>query len=223
MATVAALIVTLRSLAQDADVSKVIFGENICADPATPADGVNTHFRLRSAPVVSGSVYISTVGGSYRSQTGFTVDLPTGIVTFTVAPAANAQMVADYAFYWFADAQHTEFLNQAGDNLQLGQNPLDLTTVVIGLQPALIQYALANLWRARASQYAEKYASSGGEAGESVQTVAEAYIKLARAADKRGDELRDGYYSKQGQKLDVSYASPRTYPAPGFDPITPRR
>lgn len=221
--SLATLLVTLRTLAQDSTTAKPIFGEDVGADPATPANGSNTHFRLKSVPVVSASVYITVVGTSYRTQSGFTVDLTTGIITFSVAPANGAQVLADYNYYWFSDTQLTEFLNTAAENLNLAQNPVDPTTVPTGLVPAMMQYALANVWKARASIYAERYSSSGGEAGQSVESVAKAYTELAKGSEKRGDTLRDAYYQSQGQQLKAAYSNPRTYPAPGFDPITPRR
>lgn len=221
------LITTLRALAQDAPASKYVPREELTADPTTPADGVNKYFRLKSVPVVGTdsthhNVFITVVGTNYRTQAGFTVDLVTGIVTFTAAPTSGVTIIADYNYYWFSDAQHTQFLNEAAGNLLLSASP-DPTTVVQGLVPAMMQYALGNLLKARASQYAERYATSGSDASQSVDAVAKVFLALARGAEKRGDELRDSYYKKQGQGLTPAYNMPKTQPPPAFDPIAPRR
>lgn len=221
--TLAALIVSLRSLASDTTDSNVIFGEKI-GDTQFVVDGTNKVFRLRNVPVVgtvatAASVYLTRPGTSYRIQTGFTMtDMANGILTFTAAPTANENIYADYNYYFFSDAKYTEFLNEAASNI-LQDATDDPTTVEAGLIPAMLQYALAYFFKARASQYQNRYSSSGGEAGQSVESVAKGFTMLATAAEKRADTMREDFYKRQGQR-EAPSAAVTNY---RIDPITPIR
>ncbi len=229
--TLAQLIVSLRLLANDDSASKTIWDENLGSDPTTPVDGANTKFRLKSIPLVGtttpGSVYITIIGtgAAYRTQSGFTVnDFTLGLLTFSPAPnpgtGQGAGVYASYNYYWFSDAKYTEFLNEAYSDLSLNA-AVDPTQIPLGLEPAMLQYALARFFKARASQYMERYSSSGGEAGQAVESVSKGYLQAASQAEKRGDTLRDSFYKKQGQQLTPAFQTNRT--APRIDPITPIR
>lgn len=237
--TLASLITSLRLLANDDNTNpKTIWDENLGSDPTTPVDGSNVNFRLKSVPLidiaqagVADAVYtwitIVGTGAVYRTRlhTVFKVIDPTnGIIQFITAPnpgsAQGAGVYATYQYYWFSDAKYTEFLNEASSDLQLNA-AVDPTTVQVGLVPPMLQYALARFFKARASQYMERYSSSGGEAGQSVESVAKGYLQAASQAEKRGDTLRDSFYKKQGQQLTPAFQTIGT--APRIDPITPIR
>jgi len=230
-----ALVDQLRILASDTPDGKPVPGEKLGSEVTMPVDGTNRVFRLKSYPLVganasAGSVYVTILGTGavFRSQTGFTItDYVNGFITFTVAPnpgtaGPNDGLYVDYNYNWFNDAKYTEFLNEGAQNLQLDA-AVDPTKVPSGLVPALLQYALGSFFRARAAQYADRYPSSGGEAGQNVQTVPQGYRAMANDCMKRGDSLRDDYYKRQGQRLAPAWASNRTYPPPAIDPITPPR
>lgn len=207
----ATLITSCRILGNDTPTANLITEET----PKGTADGSNTKFRLQYQNIVANSVYMS-YSTTFRTQTGFTVDTANGIITFTVAPANGLAIVADYNFQWFTDTDWTEFLNQAA--LLLGPSN-DPTTVNPALQAALEQYALGYYYSRRATQYAHKYASSGGQASQQVESVTGNFAKLSASAMKRGDQLRDDYYSKQGKQKDPA----ATVVAFQFNPMTPRR
>jgi hypothetical protein len=209
--TLAALITSCRILGNDSTDSNLITVES----PIGLKNAVNTKYRLQNQNIVSGSVYVS-FATTFRTQTGFTVDLTNGILSFSVAPASGADLLADYYFQWFTDTAWTEFLNNAA--LQLGGSN-DPTMVPAGLVMALQQYALYYYFLRRATQYANKYASTGGQAGQSVETVTGNFQKLASTAMKTGNQLRDDYYLKQGKQKDPS----ASVVSMQFDPMTPRR
>lgn len=205
------IITALRILAQDTPTANLIRQEV----PQGAVDGVNTKYRIEHYPVVSGSVYM-TVGTSFRGQTGFTVDLVNGIIAYTVAPTAGSKpFECDYNYNWFTDTDHTQFLLSAAQSLGFAA-AVDVPT---GLNPAMLHYALHHFWERRASAYANKYSSSGGQAGHSVEVVTKAYKALSDTAMKDADKMRDDFYKKQGR---------RENPASGvvsykIDPFTPRR
>lgn len=63
-------------------------------------DGSNVAFTLAKKPVVKDS---ETIYVAKDKETGYTINLTTGVVTFTTAPAAGEQVHADYeatAFYY---------------------------------------------------------------------------------------------------------------------------
>jgi len=230
--TVSSLITSLRLLADDGPDSKVVYEEKITR-ATTPADGSNKIFRLSSIPVVTSSIYITIIGtgATYRTQTGFTLtDAANGIITFVTAPNPGAGsgngVYADYNYQYFSDEKYLEFLVEGSENLQLSQTPPDPSTVVSGLVPALLQYGLSMFFKARYAQYASRYASTGGQAGHSVEVVGQTYLKAADMAEKRADKLRDDYYKKQGQSLTPAYAGTSILGAQiasQIDPISPPR
>lgn len=239
--TLADLITSLRILSHDGPTDHVVFGETLGSRPdGLIIDGINTTFRLggedgHSLPLVASSVYMTAPGGFYpfgvggfgtgayggtyvRTQQGFTVvDLVNGFVTFTYPPSVGMVLQADYNCYWFSDAQYTEFLNEAAQTTLSGiSGP---TFVPTGLVQAMLQFALALFFESRASQYAERYATSGGEAGQSVDSVAKTYMSLSDKAMKRGQSYRDDYYKRQGQR-EAPASAVITF---RIDPITPFR
>lgn len=228
------LILTLRILAQDYPDSKTVWQETLgSADqPSFPVDGINTKFRLKKAPLPDAIgmptyIFVSIVGTGpvVRTQAGFTVvDPVNGIINFTVAPNPGGSspngVYVDYNYQWFTDVKYAQFIYQAAQMVLAGTT--DPTTVPSGLSDVMLQYALAQFWFARASQYAEQYKSSGGEAMQEVQSVSQTYTALAKAANNRGDILKADYYKSQGQQNSPAYGNPNTYPPQRFDPISPR-
>ena len=221
--SMADLITALRKLAHDGPTDHVVYSEKLGVRPdGMTVDGSNKVFRLggqdgHSLPLVAASVYL-TYGSTQRTQTGFAQsDNVNGIITFTNAPTNGLEILADYNYYWFSDAQYTEFLNEAAQTISAGVT--DATAIIAGLQQALYQYALSFFFQSRASQYAERYASSGGEAGQSVQTVCQQYMALSKQAAARGATYRDDYYKRQGQR-EAPASTTVTY---RVDPITPFR
>jgi len=206
------IITSLRTLANDTPTANSIRQET----PLGALDGSNKYFRLQNYPVVAGSVLMTT-SASFRSATGFTVDLVNGIITYTAAPAANAKpFEADYNYYWFSDTDHTEFLNRGAETLGFGVDP---TTVPVGLISSMLHYALHHFWERRAAQYAHRYASSGGAVGHSVDVVTKAFKALSDKALADAVSFRDDFYKKQGRRANPS-SGVTSY---GIDPYTPIR
>lgn len=232
--TIANLITSLRTLAHDKLTDKAIFGEQLGGSDqlAFPVNGSNTVFRLKQIPLADAAgtagaalyVWVTIVGTGAvtRTHNGFAITDPlNGIITFTAAPnpgsSNNAGVYVDYNYVWFTDTVYTEWLNQAANDTYAGVT--DATQIPEGLIEAMLQYALYYFYMNRATQYAERYESSGGDAGEQVQTVTQAFTALAKAAKASGDAKRKDYYQRQGQRdLPSSQDGNVT-----FDPITPIR
>lgn len=207
------LITSLRILASDTPTANLIRGET----PAGLNDGTNTHFRTAQRNIVASSIYF-TINSTYRSQTGLTIDdSVNGLFSISPAPAANGNpWYIDYNYQWFTDTDYTEFLNDAARDL-LGVS--DPTTVQTALVAALLQYGLGYFYQRRATQYADKYASSGGQAGQSVDVVTKNFQTLSKAAFDRAQAMRDQFYTRLGSSKAPASAT-TSY---GIDPITPIR
>lgn len=117
------------------------------------SDGISIYFRLDHHPVATSPALevrvnsvLQTVGVNY------TVNTDQGIVTFTVAPAVNADV--EFTYYWmiFTDAEIEDFYDEAGGSLALAS--------------AKVLLAIA----ADASKVAERQAMAGGGGLGSVTT-----------------------------------------------------
>lgn len=215
MATLAALITQARTLCRDLPTSN----RSVRETPKGLNDGANTKFAVQSPIIVTGSLKWST-NGTYRVTTGVTLDdANLGYITISPAPAAgnqNQPFYVDYYYQWFADSDYTEFLNDASRDLIGNGNP---TVVVDGLISALMQYTLGHYWQARANQYASRYSSSGGMAGQSVDKVADRFGTWAKDAFTQGKSFRDDFYKGLGQRESQSSAVINY----NIDPMTPPR
>lgn len=219
MTALPTLITNLRILGQDTPTSNLINRENLKPNP----DGTRTKFYVDNKPIVgtdsdTNSVYVTSgnTDAGFRSQSGFTVDLANAIITFAVAPANGVTpFVADYNFYWFSDTDYTEFLNEASKQCSAS----DPTQVQTGLEPAMMQFALYYYWMRRATQWANKYSSTGGLASQSADQVAKNFHMLAKEAWAAGEKERLEFYKNQGQNVKAA-TSVINY---GIDPYTPIR
>ncbi len=212
MTALATLITDTRILCNDTPTSNLITQEA----PKGAINSSNTKYRLQYQLVVTGSVFL-TQGSTFRTQSGFTLDLPNGILTMTSAPTSGTDpFEVDYNFNWFTDTDYTEFLAEAAKAVN---NVADPTKIVDGLVPALLHFALYYFWMRRASQYAHKYQSSGGQAGQNVDVVTTNFRNLAKDAKAAALALRDDFYTEQGRAKNPAAAATNI----SFDPFTPRR
>lgn len=200
--------------------------------PSGGRDGSATVFYLDNKNIVSGIVSSVqygpwvTYGTNQRSLSDgsvpFTLDSLNGIVTMGTAPddGTTQPFFIDYYFQWFTDANYVYWIDRATE--ELGQTAGSFTGAVAGggsLTPALIQYVLERFWKNRASQYANKYATSTASASEDIQTVTDNFLNLAKNARKNGDMLRKFAYVDPGQKQKAASGT-ITYT---MSPYTPRR
>lgn len=215
MASLATLITQARTLCRDLSNSN----RSVRESPKGINDGTNTKFSVQNPIIVASSLKWSAAT-TYRVTTGVTIDdANLGYVTINPAPPAgtqNAPFFVDYYYQWFADTDYTEFLNDASRDVVGSGDP---TSVTDGLLSSLLQYTLGHFYQARATQYANRYSSSGGQAGQSVDTVTKNFQALSDAAFKRAKELRDDYYERLGQR-DAPASTIINY---RIDPMTPPR
>ena len=207
----AAQITSLRTLVDDSVTSKQARAET----PQNARDGARKVFQLLHYPIVASSVYLTT-GATIRTQTGYTVDLVNGLLTFTVAPTGlESPWYVDYYWQWLPDSAFTEFLDNA--SYDIGFNPT--IAVPIGLTNAFNNYGAYHFYKAMAAKYAWRFNSAGGGQGQNVDVVTQNWRKLADEAKTEGDSMKAEFYKRHGA---------REAPAIGtasmsIDPFTPMR
>jgi hypothetical protein len=207
------LIARLRVEANDTSESNFKPGDT----PVGTRDASNKVFRLAYPNPVSASLRL-TYGTTIRSATGFTLlDSASGYVQLTNAPDSGATQpfFFDYFYQWFTDADLQKMLDGATEDLG-GVAGTDLEA---GLYSAQVQFALARFWKRRASTYAHLYATTGGNASASPESVTAQFLSLAKAATNEGVRLMTAFYTRHGK---------RNAPASGtithkISPYTPRR
>jgi hypothetical protein len=208
----AALIARIRVEANDTAESNFKPGET----PIGTRDSANKTFRLAYPNPVPDSMRL-TYGTTVRSAAGFTLlDRPSGYVEITTAPdLATQPFNFDYFYQWFTDADYRQMIDGSTEDLG-GVAGTDLDP---GLYSALVQFALSRFWKRRASTYAHLYATTGGGAGASPESVTAQFLSLAKAATNEGIRLETAFYTRHGR---------RNAPASGtitqrISPYTPRR
>lgn len=223
----ATLTTRVRTLGDDTATSNYKPGDV----PQGLRNSANTIFRLSFRNVVVSSVLYTYGAGTIRSATGFTIldqlaqsisGSPgaigtTGYVSITSAPdqSTTQPLYFDYFYLWFSDADYQVMIDEATEILggTAGQS------VVEGLYPALIQFALMRYWTRRSSTWATFYQSSGGGASADPKTPTQNFLALAKMAADLGKTLMMNYYTRQGQR-EAPASGSITY---GVDPYTPKR
>lgn len=207
------LVARLRVEANDTDGSNPKFGDT----PVGERNGVNKVFRLSYPNPVSASLKM-TYGATARSDSGFTLlDGPSGYVQLDAAPdnGTTQPFFFDYFFQWFLDADYQKMIDGATEDLGGTAG----TALDAGLNSALVQFALSRYWKRRASSYAHLYATSGGNANASPESISGQFLNLAKAATNEGIRLMNAFYTRHGK---------RNAPASGtithmISPYTPKR
>jgi hypothetical protein len=232
--TMAALILSLRAMADDLPDSKISWQETLGSSdqPAYQVNGSNTLFKLKHAPLsdyAGAAIYswasIVGAGATVRSQTIFTiVDQVNGIISFTSAPnpgtAQGQGVYLDYNWQWYTDAKYNEFLSRAAGLTVAGSTPLQIPE---GLLESMMQFGLYELQNALATRFAQEAASSGGEARIDAQTKSQAFRVLAKDSMANGINLQKLYYQRQGGREAPAWGNLTAYPPSRFDKITPIR
>lgn len=151
-------------------------------------------------------VYID--GSRIASGMISTDDTASGEFSLLSAPTAGQVVEASYYYQWFFDTELQTFLSAASQWLL---STTDYTSAIVpGLVPSATYYAaqeamhkLAARWVERMSnQYLVEDAPDYRNLG-----VAESYRRLADDYKKKSVELRDQYYTRQGQSLQPLFAN----------------
>lgn len=126
-------------------------------------------------------------------------DLETGTVVLKSAPDEGDRITATYYVQWFIDSQLTSFLINASNFIGFGD---DYTTISGGLKNAALKYACADAYQELAVRFAEMISEGFRWEDLPVETLKktqESYLALEKNFRKQAFDLRNDYYTRQGQ------------------------
>lgn len=136
-------------------------------------------------------------------------DIVVGEFTLETAPNNGDEVTCTYYTQFFLDEEVIGFLNLSSQWLGFGE---DYTTVGVGLRPSAIQYAmyegfskLAIKWHENQSQTFRLEDAPNKENIEYLEWL----NSMANNALKRARDLRDDFYTRQGQSLSPLYGFAR--------------
>ncbi len=128
-------------------------------------------------------------------------DTATGEFSLVNAPVGGQVVEASYYYKWFNDSELTTFL---GDASQWLLSDTDYTKIPPGLVPAAKYYAAQEAMHKMAAKWVERLSEQylvEDAPDRKNQGIADSYRKLANDYKIKSLELRDQYYTRQGQSL----------------------
>lgn len=210
----------LRNLISDGPTDKRAYRKKVVGY----VDGTNTTFKTFewrrtsdfTASGVGTGVFVNNVQGTVTSDTP-----STGEFALSVAPpyGTGVAVYATYYYQWFLDSEIAVFLKSSAQWLGFSNDP---TVIPEGLQPAALHFAaqeayskIAMFWSIRIS---ESYMLEDAPAPDTKGPV-EQFIEMSKYFREKAIELRDNFYTRQGQSL----APMSTSIAGIVGAVTPRR
>jgi hypothetical protein len=162
-------------------------------------NGVNVVFQSLEFRRVTDLSTASAPAGVFVNDVAVTVtsDIPeVGEVTLTAAPANGTEVRATYYYQWFLDPELEQFIQYAVNWLGPGN---DITQVVQGLRPAVVQHAAGLAYQKLAVRWAENWSMvyKLEDAPKDPAIVIKGYNDMAKSALLQAETLRKQYYSRQ--------------------------
>lgn len=175
-------------------------------------DGETMEFVTTYSPIDQATLIVMADG---KAATVGSINADTGEFSLQAPPAETLK--AKYHYQPLADVDVQTCVTQAVLRLQRYN---DITAVPIGLYPAIQEYIKALGKKALARKFTERINVRLGPRGEDWAAIAASYDRQAEEEFKLGDEYRDQFYKRAGQR----YAPAATVTGPFvLDPFTPRR
>lgn len=201
----------LRTLLSDGDTDRYAYRKKCFGD----VDGINTSFKTfeprrvinlaQSVNIAPLGVFISGVRVPYTSVSSD--DVESGEFVLVTPPVEGNVVDATYYYRWFSDSELVTFLTAASEWLGLSTV---YASIPEGLRPAAKYYAaqeamhkMAAKWVERSSQQFQVEDAPDGKN----QGIANSYRMLANDYKKKSEDLRDQYYTRQGQSLSPLFAN----------------
>jgi len=211
-ASTAAAITALRTLIKDNPTDKLCSMKQVIGT----VDGSNlifktfeyrrvTDFTTNPTPFPLG-VYKN--GAALDPATDITAD-DTDSGTFqidvSVVPSNRDSIRATYYYQWFTDTELDEFLQNASTWLGLGATYINLPD---GLNASALRFAAQEAYLAAAMKYStrasEVYKTEDAPSEDILKSMT-AFKDMADSFMENAKDLRDDYYTRQGQSLSPLY------------------
>ena len=167
-------------------------------------NGTNTLFKTFefrratnfTSPPAGQGVFVSGIAAA--SSTDFP-DI--GSFELSVAPVEGQIVEATYHVQWFLDTELDRFLEKSSQWLGLGG---DVTIVTEGLRPAATKYAVHLAYQKLALRWAEHITETfrlEDSQDDKRMSIVSEYRSFSSEALKEATEIRDTFYTRQGQNL----------------------
>lgn len=205
-----AAISALRNILLDGPKDKICANKKVLGI----CDGVNTVFKTFeyrritdfTNPVFPEGIYQS--GQPIDSGLVDSDDLASGIfvVNGSAIPDNRITMTATYYYQWFTDAELDSFLQNASTWLGFSTTYINTPD---GLNPALLRFACQEAYESAAMKYstraAEVYQLEDAPKEDILKAI-EAFQKMADNFLSKAEQMRDDFYTRQGQSLAPNFA-----------------
>jgi len=207
--TQADAIVALRTLIKDNPTDKLCSTKAVIGQP----DGTNTIFKtFEYRRVTDFSTTLSFPLGVYVNNamvaaTGVVQDdTQSGTFQLLTAPNSRDPVRATYYYQWFTDSELDNFLQNASDWLGLGHQYQNIPD---GLNSSALRFAAQEAYEAAAMKYstrASEVYKLEDAPNEDILKAIDAFKDMADSFMDKARELRDDYYTRQGQSLAPNFA-----------------
>jgi hypothetical protein len=134
-------------------------------------------------------------------------DIASGEFTLALPPTPDQSVEATYYYRWFIDTELETFLTAASEWLGLST---DYAQIPEGLRPSAKYYAAQEAMHKMAARWVERLSEQylvEDAPDHKNMGVAGTYRQLAEDYKKKSVELRDQYYTRQGQSLAPLYGN----------------
>lgn len=200
----ATAITDLRSRLFDTPNSRLRWRKKVFGDQ----DSANKVFKSFEDRRVTDFSVITSPLGVFVNGTLQVVDLDdpiTGEFALHTAPATNDDLRATYYYNLFIDDELSSYLSMASDWLGSGS---DYTIVQEGLRAAALSYAGAEAFQnmaVRVSNMPSEEYRLEDSPDDKTDSPSERYLKVSQTFRTQAKQLRDAFYTRQGQSLQPLY------------------
>lgn len=197
----------LRTLLSDGATDRHRFRKRVFGE----CNGTNTKFKTFEFRRVTDFTTATAPFGVYKNGVLVSVasDFPdSGDFVLTTAPVDGDVIEASYYVQWFKDAELNSFLGEASGWLGLGVAAV--ANIPDGLIPAALKYAASQAYLKMAMRWREHKSEEfrlEDAPDPKRPTMTDEFIKMAEAFKKEARQLRDDFYTRQGQSLSPLHAT----------------
>lgn len=209
-ASTAVAITSLRTLIKDNPTDKICYDKQVIGT----VDGDNLYFktfeyrRITDFTLATFPQGVFIDGAQIDPSLVASDDTTSGAfaLTLTAVPQNRSSIRATYYYQWFTDTELDTFLQNSSTWLGYGSTYINLTD---GLNAAALRFAAQEAYEAAAMKYSirmsEVYKLNDAPS-EDILNAVKAFSDMADGFMDKARDLRDDYYTRQGQSLAPNFA-----------------
>lgn len=201
--TVAQLMLSARNNADDGPADNFPI-DNLSAQ----VDGTNTRFKLINRNILlaadgAPADPVVLFGNTVQAAGGYSLDKPSGIITFSVAPPAGTLLKVQYYHFIITDAVYLDFSKAA--HTWLGTAPsYTLSSANVDIEELAVESAALYIASKAAQKLTSKtnwwYTANAGNKSFNKDQIAIKFRELARLKFEEAEKARADIYTRQGKR-----------------------